>query len=374
MSTRIERARVVEDLLSLCRIYGPSGQEYEVASFIVDRAVSLGLACSSFPEHTIPNSGTTPCLLLSIPGSSEGEVVLLSAHMDTVPVGSTDGAHLVREEGVLKTDGTTILGGDDRAGIAAALEMARIASEHPELHAGIEILFTVQEELGCRGMAGISVDELRAVYGFNLDGETPPGSAIRQAPRKMKYTCRVTGRSSHAALEPEEGINAIRAAAMIITHLPQGQVDEQSTANIGSITGGGQTNVVPDFVSFTGEIRSFSTAGCEELQKQITDVCIYQAHQIGATAVVDWELLYDGYIVESDAPSIRRFLDACRKLGVSPRLLRSPGGGDSNTLNSRGIESIVFGLGMHHIHTFDEYLVLDEYLQAVTLLYHSLFR
>jgi tripeptide aminopeptidase len=373
MSFSIDSLKLIAELEQLCGLYGPSGKEAAVAEYIVSRLEQLELGYEFFPKDTIPEGGDTACLQVFIPGTGSADPVLLSAHMDTVPVGSDAGSHIVREKELLKSDGTTILGADDRAGIAAALEIARIASQNPEAHGGVELLFTVQEELGCRGIAAIPLERLRSSYGFNLDGETPPGSIIRQAPRKMRYTCTIRGRSAHAALEPEKGIHAIRVAAEIITRLVQGQVDEISTANIGTITGGQQTNVVAEVALFTGEIRSFSARRCDELVNTITDTAKRTAEQWGAAAEFDWEMLYDGYTVADDARSVQRFKQACTRMKISPRLLRSPGGGDSNTLNSRGIESVVFGLGMHRIHTYDEYLVIDEFVRATTLLAHSLF-
>jgi tripeptide aminopeptidase len=373
MSFSIDSRKLIAELEHLCSLYGPSGKEAAVADYIVSRLEDLGIQYEFFPKETIPEGGDTPCLLAFIPGTGSTDAVLLSAHMDTVPVGSDKGFHIVREKNLVKSDGTTILGADDRAGVAAALEMARIASQNPNSHGGIELLFTVQEELGCRGVSAIPLEQLRASYGFNLDGETPPGSIIRQAPRKMRYTCTIQGRSAHAALEPEKGINAIRVAAEIITRLDQGQVDEMSTANIGTITGGRQTNVVAEEAQFTGEIRSFSARRCDELVHLITDTAKQTAEQWGATAACDWEMLYDGYVVGDDSRSVQRFRQACEQMDLRPELLRSPGGGDSNALNSRGIESVVFGLGMHQIHTYDEYLVIEEFVKATTLLAHVLF-
>ncbi|MCF7945789.1 MAG: M20/M25/M40 family metallo-hydrolase, partial [Spirochaetia bacterium] len=343
---KIDRDVLLHLLLELCRINGPSGKEQDTARFICRRLEAYGLECDFFPEETIPQPGNTPCMLVRIPGLKEGDWTLLSAHMDTVPIPHERPIAVIRKGGMLKSDGSSVLGGDDRAGVAAALEMARIAAENPQLHSGIELLFTVQEELGCRGISSISLDTLRSTRGYNLDGETPPGSIILRAPKKARYTCRVTGKSAHAALEPDAGINAVIAASGIITRLPQGTIDEFSTANIGMISGGTQTNLVPDFTSFTGEIRSFSDSHFAETANSIEKMCTEGADHYGAVAEVLWEPLYEGYQIGEDNSIVSRFKEAAEKLGLAPQLLTSKGGGDSNVLNAQGIDNVVFGLGM----------------------------
>ena len=222
---------------------------------------------------------------------------------------------------------------------------------------------------------------MTASFGYNLDGETPPGTLIVSAPQKLRYTCTVHGRSAHAALAPEEGINAIKIAADIVSRLPQGQVDGETTANVGSIRGGGQTNIVPDRVEIVGEIRSLSPERCGELQGEIDALCRAVVSSAGADSSVSetpraeviWESVYPGYQVDSASPCVTRFRDACGRAGVACGLLSSAGGGDANNLNALGVETVVFGLGMHDIHTPKEYLVLDEFLLGVEILKATIF-
>jgi tripeptide aminopeptidase len=202
---------------------------------------------------------------------------------------------------------------------------------------------------------------------FNLDGESPPPSIITGAPTKEQFTCTVRGRAAHAALEAEQGKNAICRAAAIILKLPQGRVDRESTANIGLIQGGKQTNVVPGLASFTGEVRSFSPRRFGELKDEITRIC-REANTGGYEVEISWEHTYDGYQLGEDEDIVRRFKKACLDRGLTPRLLTSPGGGDANNLNAGGIKTVVFGVGMHDIHSPRESLVLDEFYRAAALL------
>lgn len=390
----VDRSRVTRRLIELCGIAGPSGDEGRVADYLVQFArerEAQGLSWQYLPVTSDPPvKGRSANILMRVPGSHPGEQaqhpapqhpaqghsgpILLSAHMDTVPLPSDEPPVIsLSPDGVLSAEGDTILGGDDRAGIAAALEMIdlSLAASQAGLcpaRPALEVLFTVEEELGCLGSRTLAPGMLTAAYGYNLDGETPPGTAIVRAPEKLRYSCTVQGRSAHAALAPQDGVNAIVIAAAIVAQLPQGQVDAGTTANVGSIRGGGQTNIVPDLVEIVGEIRSFSTATCTALRDDVDTQARRIAEELGGAAAVVWEHVYPGYEVDPSGRCLTRFKEACNSVGVECRLLASAGGGDANNLNALGMETVVFGLGMHKIHTPEEYLVLEEFLQAVELL------
>lgn len=368
---QINKDRLFNRLVALCSIAGPSLKESKVAGYILNFAeerVSEGLICKMFPSESIPAGGDTSNILIRIPGTGQGDVILLSAHLDTVPLGEGGNLSVVLSDGILRAEGDSILGGDDRAGVAAALEMIDLGLMFPERHSGIEVLFTVQEEVGALGSKGLDRFLIEAEFGYNLDGETSPGSIVIRAPRKAKYICEVYGISSHAALAPEKGLSAVKIAGKIIDKLPQGQIDPDTTANIGSICGGGQTNIVPDYVKISGEVRSFTSEGFEKVSNDVEQICKSIGIESGGRTDIFWEHIYFGYSVEPSGRCINRFNKACLCIGVKPELLSSPGGGDSNNLNALGIENVVFGLGMHEIHTSNEYLVIDEFNTAVEIL------
>ncbi len=372
----VNRNRLLDRLVSLCRIPGPSGNEKKVADFIMNAVRVKGDGAPGvyvFPEASIPGGGNTADILVTVPGSADKEPVLLSAHMDTVPVPETGEIPVVYDNGILRTDGSCVLGGDDRAGVAAALEMMDLALEFPGLHGGIELLFTVQEELGCLGSKDLDTSVIKSRFGYNLDGETPPGTLIVRAPHKVRFTCHVRGKSAHAALAPEEGISAVRIAGRIIDRFPHGRVDGETTVNIGMIKGGGQTNVVPDHVVLTGEMRSFSRERLDKVRALAERIAEDAAAAFGGSVRIEWEDLYQGYSVDESHGCIGLFRAACERSGAEPELLTSPGGGDSNNLNALGITDAVFGLGMHSIHTPKEYMITDEYFKAVDILKEILF-
>ncbi len=371
---RINKDRLLKRLIELCSIAGSSCKESKVAEYILNFAeerVGSGLIIQQFPPESIPTGGDTANILIRIPGVGQGEILLLSAHLDTVPVGEDHS--IVLQDGILRIEGDSVLGGDDRAGVAAALEMIEIGLMFPDKHAGLEILFIVQEELGALGSRTLDRSVIKANFGYNLDGETPPGSIIVRAPRKAKYMCEVHGISSHAALAPDKGLSAIKIAGRIVSDLPQGQVDSDTTANIGSISGGGQTNIVPDYVQITGEVRSFTSEGFKKVSDDVERICSTITVDSGGRSGFSWEHAYYGYSVDPEGSCITRFEDACKRIGIEPKLLTSPGGGDSNNLNALGIENVVFGLGMHEIHTPNEYLVINEFYTAVEILKEVVF-
>ncbi len=373
----VDKKRLLNRLITLCGIYGPSCKEKEVSQYIlnfVQKRIPDGLLCTVFSPETIPSGGDTADILIRVPGKGKGDTILLSAHLDTVPLDPDKERKVILSDGIIKTEEASVLGGDDRAGVAAALEMIDIGLAFPEKHAGLEILFTVQEEQGCRGSRDLDASLFTAKYGYNLDGETPPGSIIIRAPQKSKYEIEIYGKSSHAALAPQEGLNAIKIAARIIEKLPQGKIDPDTTSNIGSISGGRQTNIIPDFVKIKGEVRSFSEQAFNHTCKNVEQACNNSIQDNDSRVVISWEHSYNGYAVDHGGNSVRRFTDACRAYGIKPRLLSSPGGGDSNNINALGIENVVFGLGMHEIHTANEYLVLDEFYRAVDILYKVVFK
>ena len=372
MSGTINTPNLKKNLLELCRIAAPSKKEKPVRDYIRafwEERKDKGLIWEE--AASVPEGGNAANVLLKVEGKRPP--LLLCAHMDTVPLGDATEVVIREAEGKLRSDGKTILGGDNRAGIALAMEMLDICLADPDRRTSLEVLFTVQEELGCLGSANCASGrrggfDLKSAMCYSMDGETTPPSLIVKSPRKERYTCVVRGRAAHAAVEAAEGRNAICRAAKLIGVFPQGKVDDETTANIGSIHGGSQTNVVPGEVSFTGELRSFSESRFKSHKESINAACARLQREDNFPVEIKWEHLYDGYTVSQDEEVVRRFLRSCREMNTDGSLLSSPGGGDANNLNALGIKTVVFGIGMHDIHTPNEYLDLKEYFFAADLL------
>lgn len=369
----IKAERFLDILIRLCRIPSPSGSEGRVADMVLEMARNCGAVVRDDGKRSNGTVDEQGNIVLAME-NGHPEKLFLSAHMDTVPVPTDiDAVVVVRENGRIGTDGSSVLGGDDKVGVAAALEMMSLCAEHPAIHRSLEVIFTVREEVGSRGSRDFDPGLISARTGFNLDGETLPFTAIRKAPRKSVYQCVVGGVSAHGALNPDDGINAILVAAKLIPLLPSGTLGENSTANIGVISGGKQTNIVPDHVSLDGEIRSFDTGEFDDIRRGIEKACRDVSDAFGVPVDVEWRPSYEGYEVKLDEECARWYTEACRKRGREPEFLSSRGGGDSNQLNAMGLRNIVFGLGMHEIHSPKEYLLEDEVIAGVELLKEIVF-
>jgi len=369
-----ERLRSI--FVELCRVPSPSGDEQPVAEYIRRRVAAAGVELLEDRAGTAlgGNCGNLH-LRLNPTAEVSAEPLFLAAHMDTVPPDPRQGAVPVLLDGDrVHTDGQSVLGGDDKLGIAAALELIlSVLEDGRSLPRSLDVVFTVQEERGARGAASFDATLLRAVQGYVLDGEGPVGSAITKAPTKYRYTIDVRGRRSHAAVAPDSGRNAVAAAGELASRLPCGRPSQTSTANVGSISGGGPSNIVPDTAQLIGEIRSFDPAEIAQLQGQIQSVAEEVSAAREVSARVSWEHLYDGYQIQANEPCLMLFSKHCRNSGREPQLMSSLGGGDANAFNNKGLRSIVYGLGMHNIHSRDEYALFSELEAAAGLLAQIVF-
>jgi tripeptide aminopeptidase len=357
-----------EYLVDLCRIPSPSGKEGAVAAYVRRVAADLGLTVEEDDAGAVLGSDTGN-LLIKSPGV--GEPLFFSAHMDTVPPTVEDGQVPVVVEGDrVHTGGRSILGADDKAGVAVGLELLRQAVSVPEVTRPLEVIFTIQEEQGARGAGYFDPARISARHGYNLDGDTPVAVAIREAPRKLRFYVDVYGKVAHAAVNPRDGINAIQGIAAIAAALPTGQLDDQTVANLGLIEGGGPINVVPGHARLVGEARSLDPGKLDALKTQITDTANQQGAARNVRVEIVWEQLYEGYYVADDTDCVRLFSDACMAEGLNGTLVSTFGGGDANQFNNKGMACVVFGLGMELIHSSEEYILLSDLTRAAQILTH----
>ncbi|HLW37551.1 MAG TPA: M20/M25/M40 family metallo-hydrolase, partial [Candidatus Eremiobacteraceae bacterium] len=293
--------------------------------------------------------------------------LLVSAHMDTVPPGK--GVHPVREAGRIRTDGTTVLGGDDKSGLAVILEALLVLKEHGVPHGDIEVAFTICEEIGLLGAKHLDVGALRARRGFVLDS-THASLLFTRAPSSDHFEFTVHGLEAHAGVAPENGISAVRVAAEAIAAMPLGRIDSRTTSNVVIVESCIPTNVVPNRCVVRGESRSLSDARLDE-----TTAAIRRSFQDAAgraTATVNGKLHrawieercernYESMDVPEDAPIVQLLLRAAKAAGRSIQTASIGGGSDANVFNRRGIETVNFGTGMRDIHTVNEWLDLDDF-------------
>ena len=261
------KINAVEEFMALASLNSPSRREAPVAAYLVNRLREMGL--SPEVDDSAPRSGSdTGNVIVRVPGNTAGATVLLCAHMDTV--GPTEGMVPVLRDGVITSNGETVLGADDKAGIAIILAALSELLLGDTPHGPIEVVFTVQEEVGLFGATYLNA-ELKADFGYILDGDGPVGNIANQAPSKVDLDFVLEGRAAHAGISPEAGINAIVAAAKAIARLRTGRIDAHTTSNVGVISGGKARNIVPDRAEVAVEVRSTDTAKLEREVQAVLD-------------------------------------------------------------------------------------------------------
>jgi tripeptide aminopeptidase len=282
--------------------------------------------------------------------------------MDTVV--SNSGLQIVFDGKILKSDGRTILGADDKAGVAAMCELARELSGDKIPHGPIEFLFSVAEEPGLLGLKHLDFSLLKGKTAFVLDSHAAVGSVVTSAPSAVRMTATVHGKAAHAGVEPEKGINSIAIASAAIAKMRLGRIDDETTANIGIINGGTATNIVPEKTVVKGEARSFSE---KELARQVAHMeaqFALSATKFGGRTEVESEHDFTTFAVASEDPMVQLALDAARKIGRKTSIQKSGGGSDANVLNEHGIRSVILGMGYKGPHTEKEAIPVTSLFAA----------
>lgn len=295
----------------------------------------------------------------------EAPKVFLSAHMDTVE--PTPNIQLIEEDGVIRTDGRTILGADCKAGVAPAVEALKALADTGEPHGDVCLLLSVCEEIGLRGAAVLDLKELDLDYGFVLDTGPPVGSFVTRTATHDKLDILIKGRPAHAGKDPEKGVNALQVAADAIHGMRLGRIGPETTANLGIVEGGSATNVVMAELRIKAEARSTDVA---ELDAQIAHMkgrFEEAAAHWGATVEIDHQRHYDSYHVADDAPVVRVAQRASRSLGFEPTLRTTLGGSDANVYNAKGLPCIVSATGMDKIHTHEEFIEVRDLVDTARL-------
>ncbi len=337
---------------TLAALPSPSGEERLVADRVTGFLREHGLEVDE--DDTGPGIGSTMGNLLCRlePTAAGGVPLLLCAHLDTVP---PDGPiEPVVEDGVVRNGAGTILGADNKAAVAAMLEAVSRLVRERRPHAGVELLFTPKEEVGLLGAYAFDHTRLNARAGFVYDQAAPIGDVILGAPFSRSLDVHFRGRAAHSGMYPEEGRSAVAAAARAIADLRLGRLDEETTANVGTIHGGAARNVVPEHCSFAAEARSHSEERLVELVGEMLDAVAFAA-SVGEceveTAVIEG---FRGYRFRRDDLPVRLAATALEHTGYAPRYELSGGGADANVFNERGLPCLNLANGMAQIHTAEE--------------------
>ncbi len=361
----INEARLVQLFREFCLIDAPAKKEREVADYVINVLKGMGLEVweDKAGEAVGGNSGNVIALFKGTkPGAPR---IFLSAHLDTVE--PTAGLKIIEENGRLSSDGTTILGADDKGGMAPAIEAIRVIQESGEEHGDVVLLFSICEEIGLLGAANVELDDLNLEFGFVLDTGPPVGSFVTRTATHDMLNVTFIGKPAHAGKHPEDGINAIQVAADAVSRMKIGRIGPETTSNFGIIKGGTAVNVVCPSVTLYGEARSTNVAELDAQIAHMKEACQAAADAWGAKVEFDYERHYDAYLVDADSKVVKVGQAAAAKLGMSGDLRTTLGGSDANIYNAKGVPSIVVATGMEEIHTHNEFITIADLVATAEL-------
>jgi tripeptide aminopeptidase len=367
----INQERIKNLLLEFVRIDSHSRKEREIAERIKKYCEEMGaeVLIDDAGEKVGGNSGN---VIARFKGTiPDAEPIMMSAHMDTVVPG--EGVKPVVEGDIIRTDGSTVLGGDDKSGCAVIIETIRCLQEQNIPHTDIEAIFSICEEVGLLGAKNVDVSKIRSKYGIVFDSDDP-GFLFTKGPSANHLEFEVHGLESHAGVAPEEGISAIRIAAEAINNMKLGRIDEETTANIGVIEGGKATNIITNLVTLKGEARSLDEeklkAQCDHMVKCFEDAAAKHEVTVEGRTTKAWvksivEPEYYAMDVPDNSHVVQLVLQAAARMGLDVKTMASGGGCDANIFNRKGIQCANLGTGMRAIHTVNEWLdVKDMYASA----------
>jgi len=368
--TSINQQKLAETFMELVKIDSPSKEEKVFSQYLKKLFKDeLGFSVNEDSSHekTGCNCGN---LYVNLDGDPALTPLFFNAHMDTVEPGRN--IKPIFQNSIIKSDGTTILGADDKAAIAVLIEVARYLKENSIKHCPLEFIFTTGEEVGLLGAKEVNPSLIKARNGYALDA-TDPLTLITHAPSAIRFKVTIKGKASHAGIAPEQGINSIQIAAKVIARLKLGKIDHETTANIGIISGGRATNIIPEETIVNGEVRSHDPKKLKEIQDSIIgefhkDVIEYRENlslfkgKVIELPIVQTEI-FDDYplmAIKSDHALAQVASDAAAELGEEMKIGVTCGGSDANVFNGKGLNTAVMGIGMQKVHSNEEYIEVKD--------------
>ena len=343
----IDQERLVNSFCEMVRIDSPSDEEEEVAKHLTEKLTQLGFQVQRDAHGNVI-------------ASEEGDdPLLLSAHMDTVEPGRGIKPE-VRGDRIV-SDGTTILGGDCKAGVSAILEGLQSVKDEGLSRRPLQVVFTRGEEIGLIGATNLDYSMIRAKESVVFDGNGPVNTITGASPTYISFDVTVKGRAAHAGVEPEKGLSAIRIATDIISQLPQGRLDEETTFNVGFISGGSVRNAVPAEATFGGEFRSRNTETLDLLRLEVLATLEQARQRYGEASIEeDLEVLFHMYNLDPNDQIVKLVTRVMGDLNLPPNIQPSGGGTDANVMRHHGIECVVVGMSTNEMHTVNEYVVVPD--------------
>lgn len=361
----VNRDRLISEFVELVRIDSLSLKERHMCDTLKLKLEALGYK----PEEDDAGrklGGQCGNVICTVKGSKDVPTVLITAHMDTVVPGI--GKKPVIEGDIIKSDGTTILGGDDAAGIAVILEALKVLKEKNIPHGDIQIAFTIAEEIGLLGAKNMDYSKIHAKYGFILDSDGKIGHAAVKAPSQNKINVVIKGKAAHAGMEPENGISAFSIMADAISSMKLGRIDEETTSNLGIIHGGVATNIVCDRVEIQGEARSRDMSKLEAQTQHMKECFEKAAVKWGGQVEFKAEMEYPSFNIDDNSDIINIMKEAAAESGFTFEGVPTGGGSDTNIINSKGIQAVDLSIGMTKVHSVNEQISITDMENAVVFL------
>lgn len=354
----VNEERLLNEFLELVQIDSETKFETKIAEELKQKFTELGVEV--FEDDTKEQTGHgAGNLICTLPGNvADADAIYFTCHMDTVVPGN--GVKPAIKDGYVVTDGTTILGADDKAGLAVMIETVRMINEKSIPHGPIQFVITVGEESGLAGAKALDSSLIKAKYGYAIDSDGKVGNIVVAAPTQAKIKTVIKGKTAHAGVAPEKGVSAITIAARAISNMPLGRIDEETTANIGSFAGGQQTNIVCDHVDISAEARSLVPEKMKSQVEKMKQAFEKTAKEMGGEAIVSVEIMYPSFKYGEDDLVVEIARKAASKIGRECELVRSGGGSDANVIAGFGIPTVNLAVGYEEIHTTNECMPIAE--------------
>ena len=346
----IDKKALLDRLLAYVQIDSETGDEAAMAARLVEDFKAIGCEVTTGDIREVAR--TTGCnVYATLPGRADLEPIMFSAHMDTVVPGKGVKPR-VDPDGFVRSDGTTVLGGDDKAGICAIMEAMKAARDME--HRTVEAVITVREESGMYGSKNLDYSRILSRSCVVLDSSGGPDKIITAAPGQNKIKATITGRRAHAGLAPETGISAIQVAAHAVASMQLLRIDEETTCNIGTFNAVGPTNVVSETCTLELECRSRNNDKLAAHTRHLVDCLEAACEKFGAKLDCEVSTSYLGYSHDDNHPLVARLAEVVRSVGLEPVMTASGGGSDANIYGNNGIDAVNLGVGMGKVHTTSE--------------------
>lgn len=359
----INKERLIGLFLELVQIDSETGDERYIADVLKQKFTELGLQVKEDDSKSVTGHGAGN-LIATLPANETGiEPIFFTCHMDTVTPGKGI-KPVIGEDGWIRSDGTTILGSDDKAGLASLLEVIKVLSEQEMKHGQIQFVITVGEESGLMGSRAMKPGDVDAKYGYALDSSGETGTICIAAPAQARLEIEIHGKSAHAGVNPEDGISAIQVAGKAISRMKLGRIDSETTANIGKFEGGGASNIVPEYAKLYAEARSLVLEKVENQVASMKEAVESACRDYGARGNVQSRILYPAFKLSEADAVVQVAKQATANLGFSGKTFATGGGSDANVFNGHGIPTANLAVGYEDIHTTSERIKADDIVKA----------